>query len=598
MLWSLLSILKRAAWPLAVRCFLLFVACLGSPLAGSDALLDRDRAAGTMVIVVGGNRDYPPYEFLDKDGNAVGYNVDLMKAIADVMGLKVRFQLGDWAEVRESLDRGKVDVLQGMSYSEGRSKVVDFSTPHTVVNHSVFARKGTPPVLSLQDLEGKSVAFHDRGFIHNYFSEIALEVVPTLTNTPADALRAVASGKSDYAVVASLPASYLIKEMGLTNLAPVAKSVVSVKYCFAVRKGDTELLSRINEGLAILRHTGRYQVIYDHWLGALEDPGIPWKKVLKYGSLPASLFLAILAATLLWSRTLKRQVALRTAALEQEVLERKRAAEELRLRQQQLLQADKMASLGTLVSGVAHEINNPNALILMNLPLIADYLADTRPIIEEHFVQQGDFQVAGLPYSRIGGRVGEKVKEALDSALKVKRIVEDLKNFARRDLPAASELLDLNAIVQASVRLVENTIRKSTTGFTTSYATELPPFRGSAQRIEQVVINLLLNACQALENDAQGIRLSTRFDPVHGDLVLEIADEGTGIAIEDLPKLTDPFFTTKREQGGTGLGLSVSIGIVKEHHGTLDFTSNLASGPGQGTTVTLRLPAIAQEANP
>lgn len=591
MLWLSLSILKRTAWPSAVRGILLAAVALGLPLAASDALLDRDRAAGTMVIVVGGNRDYPPYEFLDKDGNAIGYNVDLMKAIADVMGLKVRFQLGDWAEVRESLDQRKVDVLQGMSYSDGRAKVVDFSTPHTVVNHSVFARKGTPLVRSLQDLEGKSVAFHDRGFIHNYFSEIDLKVVPTLTNTPADALRAVASGKSDYAVVATLPASYLIKEMGLTNLTPVAKSVVAVKYCFAVRKGDTELLSRINEGLAILRHTGRYQGIYDHWLGRLEDPGIPWKSVLKYGSIPAALFVAILAAILLWSRTLRRQVALRTAALEQEVQERKRAAEELQLRQQQLLQADKMASLGTLVSGVAHEINNPNALILMNLPLISDYLADTQPIVEEHYAQQGDFQVAGLPYSRIGGRIADKVKESQDSAMKVKRIVEDLKNFARRDLPAQSERLDLNAIVQASVRLVENTIRKSTTGFAAAYAEDLPLFRGSAQRIEQVVINLLLNACQALEHDAQGIRVSTRFEPGKGELVLEIADEGVGIAPEDLPKLTDPFFTTKREQGGTGLGLSISIGIVKDHHGSLGFDSR----PGRGTTVTLRLPAAQEE---
>ncbi len=593
MLCSLLSIVKRVAWLLAVPGLVLLAACHGVALVASDALLDRDRAAGTMVVVVGGNRDYPPYEFLDKDGNAVGYNVDLMKAIADVMGLKVRFQLGDWAEVRESLDEGKVDVLQGMSYSEGRAKVVDFSTPHTVVNHSVFARKGTPPVLSLQDLEGKSVAFHDRGFIHNYFSEIDLKVVPTLTNTPADALRAVASGKSDYAVVASLPASYLIKEMGLTNLTPMAKSVVAVKYCFAVRKGDTELLSRINEGLAILRHTGRYQAIYDHWLGRLEDPGIPWKTVLKYGSIPAALFVVILSATLLWSRTLRRQVALRTAALEQEVQERKRAAEELQLRQQQLLQADKMASLGTLVSGVAHEINNPNALILMNLPLISDYLADTRAIVEEHYAHQGDFQVAGLPYSRIGGRIGDKVQETLDSALKVKRIVEDLKNFARRDLPAASERLDLNVIVQAAVRLVENTIRKSTTDFTTVYAADLPTFLGSAQRIEQVVINLLLNACQALEHDGQGIRVTTRLDTGRGELVLQIVDAGAGIAPEDLPKLTDPFFTTKREQGGTGLGLSVSIGIVKDHHGTLAFDSR----PGQGTTVTLRLP-VAQEDTP
>jgi polar amino acid transport system substrate-binding protein len=348
--------------------------------------------------------------------------------------------------------------------------------------------------------------------------------------------------------------------------------VVSVKYCFAVRKEDAELLSRINEGLAILKETGQYQVIYNRWLGVLEDQGIPWLKVLKYGSVPAALFLLILVVTLLWSRTLSRQVAIRTAALEQEIQERKRAAEELRLKQQQLI----------------------HALILLNLPMVSDYLADTRTIIEEHFAQHGDFQVAGLPYSKLGPRIGEKLQEAQDSAGKVKRIVEDLKDFARLDSQGFDDTVDLNIIAQTSVRLVENTLRKTTQRFQASYAEDLPRSRGNALRIEQVIINLLLNACQAIRSDTEGIFLSTRFEAGSGEVVLELRDEGIGIDPEHLPHLTDPFFTTKREQGGTGLGLSVSIGIVKEHRGTLDF----ASAPGQGTTATFRLPAILAGVRP
>jgi polar amino acid transport system substrate-binding protein len=553
---------------------------------------DNQPAHEPKVIVVGGNRDYPPYEFLDKDGHPAGYNLDLMKAIADVMGMRVKFRLGDWYEMRQALDRGEVDVLAGMSYSEGRTKVVDFSNPHTMVSHSIYARRGTPIVGTLKDLEGKEVAFQDLGFIHDYLSEIKLNVKPVLTGTPAGALSVVASGKCDYAVVANLPASYLIKERHLDDVVPIAKSVIAVKYCFAVRRGNTELLSQINEGLAVLKETGEYQSIYNRWLGVLEDQGVPWMKVLKYGSIPATLFLLVLAGTLLWSRTLSRQVAIRTAALEQEISERKRAAEELRLKQQQLVQAGKMASLGTLVSGVAHEINNPNALILMNLPLVSDYLADTRAIVEDHYAQHGDFQVAGLPYSRIGSRINEKLWEAYESAGKVKHIVEDLKDFARMDSRGFDDQVDLNAIAQKAVRLVENTIRKSTQRFEASYAEHLPPIRGNAMRIEQVIVNLLLNACQALRNDGEGIFLSTQFDATAGEIILELRDEGVGIAEEHLAHLTDPFFTTKREQGGTGLGLSVSIGIVKEHRGTLDFLST----PGQGTTAIFRLPAIPSEA--
>jgi polar amino acid transport system substrate-binding protein len=109
---------------------------------------------------------------------------------------------------------------------------------------------------------------------------------------------------------------------------------------------------------------------------------------------------------------------------------------------------------------------------------------------------------------------------------------------------------------------------------------------GNSQRIEQVVVNLLLNACQALPDPEHCIVLTTYFDQTAGTVVLTVADEGCGISPEHIPHLTDPFFTTKRESGGTGLGLSVSATIVKEHNGTLEFEST----PGIGTTVTLTIP--------
>jgi polar amino acid transport system substrate-binding protein len=547
-------------------------------------------AAPDRTIVVGGNRDYPPYEFLDEDGAPTGYNVELSRAIANVMDMKVDFRLGAWVNVREALESGSVDAMQGMSYSEGRAKVVDFSIPHTVVNHSVFARKGTPLVRSLQELDGKEVAFHNRGFSHDYILEKGIALKPVLTDTQADALRLVASGKVEYAIVASLPAAYLIKKHALTNVVPVAKSVISVKYCYAVRKGNTELLAKLNEGLAILKQTGRYETIYDKWLGILEPQGIALATIVKYGGVIGGIFLVIIAATLLWSRTLRKQVAIRTAALEQEVAERKRAAEELRLRQQQLVQADKMASLGILVAGVAHEINNPNAIILLNAPLLKDYMEDTRPIIEAHYRDHGDFTAAGLPYSRIRDRITGKLTEIQDGAKKIRRIVSDLKDFARRDESADIGLFDINTTVQAAVRLVENKIRKSTSVFVEDYAADLPETNGNAQRIEQVLVNLLLNACQALRSSEEGIIIITRYAREAREVVVEIRDEGEGIAPENLPRLTDPFFTTKRESGGTGLGLSVSAGIVKEHRGSMDF----ASTPGHGATVTLRLPAFEE----
>lgn len=548
-------------------------------------------AAGDgRTIIVGGDRDYPPYEFLDKDGNPAGYNVDLTRAIAEVMGLKVEFRLGGWADVRGALDAGKVDVLQGMSYSDDRARFVDFSPPHTIIHHSLFARRGVPGVKSLEDLRGKEVTLHGRGVMHDHLVERGIDTLLVLTETPADALRLIASGKHDYALVASLPGMYLIKELHLSNIEAVTKSIASRKYCYAVRKGNSEVLARFNEGLAILKKTGQYQAIYDKWLGVLEPPRLTGRKIVKYGAMVIVPLLLILGGTIMWSQTLKKRVAQRTEELECEIIERKRAAKELRIHQEQLVQADKMAALGILVSGVCHEINNPNGLILLNMPLLIEVFNDAGPILDAHYREHGDFAVGGLNYSRIRTEIPLVLAEMHDSAGRIKRIVDDLKNFARRDNANLVDLLDLNEVGKIAVRLVDNTIRKSTSRFTACYAENPAKVRGNAQRLEQVVVNLILNACHALQDTGKGIFLSTLIDRDSGEVVLQVRDEGIGISAENIPHLTDPFFTTKREAGGTGLGLSVSAGIVKEHRGLLHFNSL----PGKGTTVTLRFP-LAEE---
>jgi polar amino acid transport system substrate-binding protein len=542
--------------------------------------------ASRPTIIVGGDRDYPPYEFLDKNGQPAGYNVDLTRAIADVMGMKVEFRFGGWSEMRNALMGGTVGVLQGISYSEERTSTLSFSPPHTIINHAIFARKETPPVSTIEELRGKEIVVFRDGIMHDYLKSLGFASNLVMTETPADALRLLASGKHDYAVLAMLPGMYIIREHKLSNLVPVAKSISTQKYCYAVKKGNEELLARFNEGLAILKKTGKYQEIYDRWLGVLGPPKVAWEKVVWYGGMVLGPLLLILAGTVVWSRTLQKRVAQRTEELAREVTERKRALDELKLHQDKLIQADKMASLGILVAGVAHEINNPNGLILLNMPILREVYQDAEEVLEDRFRHQGDFTLGGLPYSRMRDEVPHLLEEMQEGANRIKRIVEELKDFARQDTAAASDPVDFNGIVQAAVRLVDSSIRAATNRFEASYAPELPMIPGNAQRIEQVVVNLLLNACQALPDTERRIALATFHDPGAGTVVLRLSDQGTGINPEHIPHLTDPFFTTKRETGGTGLGLSVSASIVKEHDGTLDFES----APGTGTTVTLTLP--------
>ncbi len=568
---------------------LLLAFCLLPPWARAEG--DDLPGVDTRTIVVGADRDYPPYEFMDKDGRPAGYNVDLTRAIADVMGMKVEFRFGSWSEMRSGLQDGSINILQGISWSEDRARTLDFSPPHTIVHHAVFARRGTPAVNSLDDLRGKKVIVFRDGIMHDLLVRRGFGNDLILTGTPADALRLLASGKYDYCVVASLPGMYLIRELKLGNVVQVARSISSQKYCYGVKKGDAELLARFSEGLAIVMQTGQYQAIYDKWLGVHEPPRFARERVLKYGAMVLAPLIIGLAASVVWSRTLQRRVARRTEELAREVAERKVALEELRRHQDKLVQADKMASLGILVSGVAHEINNPNGLMLLNLPILRDVYADAVAALEERYQREGDFLLGGVSYCRMRDEVPQMLEEMVHASQRIKRIVEDLKDFARPDAVAAMEPFDLNRVVQAAVRLVDPSLRKATTRFAARYGDDLPRVWGNPLRIEQVVVNLLINACQSLPASDRAIELATAYDPAGGRVTLTVRDEGVGIPPEHLSRLTDPFFTTKRESGGTGLGLSISAGIAKEHGGEITFTSP----PGGGTLVSLSLPAMKEE---
>jgi PAS domain S-box-containing protein len=282
----------------------------------------------------------------------------------------------------------------------------------------------------------------------------------------------------------------------------------------------------------------------------------------------------------------------RVAGVIGDITEYKTAQEEARVHQQKLIQADKMNSLGQMVSGVAHEINNPNNLIMLNGDVMDTFWKHMRPVLREHVSHNPDWKLAGIPYGIAEGKFETLLGGVSGGAKRIKRIVENLKDFARIDGGDLSESVAMNKVVEASIAIVENLIRKSTDRFTIVNGEELPRVRGNFQKLEQVVINLITNACQALESRSKAVRVVTWHESESGMVGIRVEDEGRGIPAGLLDKVADPFFTTKRDTGGTGLGLSVSYGIVREHRGRIEFTSE----ERRGTTVEIRIPAIKETA--
>lgn len=289
-----------------------------------------------------------------------------------------------------------------------------------------------------------------------------------------------------------------------------------------------------------------------------------------------------------------------TLGILQDITERKRAEAQARIQQERLIQSEKLVALGTLVSGVAHEINNPNNFIMLNTPILNDAWTSILPILEEYYEEHGEFIMGGLDYSEMREEVPKLMGAILSGAQRIKSIVQELRDFARPNPNSAGEPVDVNAVVKSALILLQSVISNSTTRFSLECAESLPVIMGNFQRLEQVVINLIQNACQALENRDQPVAVRTWLDEVEGFVVIEVADGGRGISPEHLKQITDPFFTTKRDTGGTGLGLSISSNIVHNHGGLLEFSST----PGVGTIARAKFrtspntPLLTRRPNP
>jgi PAS domain S-box-containing protein len=264
-----------------------------------------------------------------------------------------------------------------------------------------------------------------------------------------------------------------------------------------------------------------------------------------------------------------------------DITTRKQAAEQLR-------QSQKMASLGILASGAAHEINNPNNSIMLNTAALEEIWQSLHPIIQKYHRENREFTVRGIGLDEISESVSKLFAGVSGASKRIKIITRDLGNFAKSDPLCIKKNLDINEIVKRAVSFVQNLVSRSTNHFSAHYGRNLPGINGNSQKLEQVFINLLENAAQALPDRNHSISLSTSFDKEKKNILVKVEDEGIGISPKNLQHIMDPFFTTKRETGGTGLGLSVALAIVKEHGGSMDFKST----PGKGTIAIVALPVL------
>jgi PAS domain S-box-containing protein len=283
---------------------------------------------------------------------------------------------------------------------------------------------------------------------------------------------------------------------------------------------------------------------------------------------------------------------------------RKTAEKEKKAMETQLLQSEKMAAVGQLSAGVAHEINNPTGFVSSNLSTLGNYVRDLKRLTTEYRKLSADLaeQLDPAEYPLISsqiadlGRLEKKididfvlrdiedlVAESREGTERIKKIVSDLKGFSHPG-EDRQQMADINAGIESTLNVVWNEIKYKAQ--VSKELGDIPPVRCYPQQINQVFMNILVNAAQAIPEKGE-IVIRTCLE---GDLVkITISDTGTGIKPENLPRIFEPFFTTKEVGKGTGLGLNVAYNIVKKHKGSIEARSSV----GAGTTFIIRLPQNA-----
>ena len=262
------------------------------------------------TILAVGDHNFPPYEFIDENGNADGFNIDILEAVTRVMHISVDIHLQTWADARQALEEGRADMITGMMHSQSRDQLVDFSVPFLIIHHAIFVHPDSPPMTTLEDLHGKSVIVQKDDIMHDLIKSYSSSSQIVEVENPLQALRVLASGQYDCALLARYQGIYLANRHQLEQVRPVGQTIFPQNYCFAVPTGETQVLALLNEGLAIIKETGEYKSIYEKWF-RIYDPAV----LSRNTKLIMSAAVLFLVLSYLWIISLRKTVRLRTREL-------------------------------------------------------------------------------------------------------------------------------------------------------------------------------------------------------------------------------------------------------------------------------------------
>jgi signal transduction histidine kinase len=572
------------------------------------------------VIRLSPDPAFAPIEEINANGEYVGMAADYM----DLIEKKINFKFTivgypTWKQVVEATKQKDVDVLAAVTQSTQREEYLNFTTPHIKLPGMIIVSDRTTGKVTIDDLENMKVA-SPAGYV--WFDLIGYdhpEIKLLETATLREGLRDLSFGLLDAVVADPATVTQVIKEEGLSNLRIGGETGYFFELAFAARK-DWPILRDILEKSIQSIHKEEHAAIFDNWIQFKGEEGISQNVLI---GLAISLTLLILLAMgfMFVNMLLRIRVARQTEELneananlsevnielERRVTERtsdlEKAYSELKHSQVKMVQSEKMAALGQMIAGIAHEINTPLGYAHSNVMIMKDFIEKVKKVdtnfrawknlMSDGFSSEDDISnkflevdnaFAELNENDEIGECGELATDTLYGLDQISDITQNLKDFSRLD-QAEIDDININDNIERTLKLAKNLLKdhihvKLSLG-------QIPSIKCNPSKINQVLLNLITNACHAIDMSGKEVGklvIDTDFD---GDRVnITIKDNGIGIAKDVGKKMFDPFYTTKEIGQGTGLGLSICYNIiVKEHKGQISVRTR----EGVGTKFTISL---------
>ena len=524
---------------------------LGSPILFSSTTEAKQKTKFKKTIVVGGDFDYRPYTFTDRKGRAKGFDVDLMKYIAEQYDLTLEFQFSPWDEALEKLKMGQVDVLLGILYTEKRDAVYDFTIPHSEEYYSIFVRSGCS-IKEISDLaNNKIIALEGDASVNRFIKPMGFEKNTVYVNSLPRAINLLSSGACQAVLAPYSIGMETLEKTGIKNIEVTGPPILPSLYRFAVKEGNTDLLTILNDGIDRMKSTGKMKNIRAEWQFHKRNE-ISFYRVMRYAAIGLIPVFLVIIGLSVWSRILNRKVKEKTQMLS----EKNASLEKLN------------STKDKLFSVIGHDLRSPFNSILGISDLLLTY-----------------------QYQHNSDKFDYFLKSMNVTAKNTLNLLDNLLCWARTQtghVQFQPETINLNDLISQNTSLLTTMANLKNITLHDSHNYDIA-IQGDRQMLMTVLRNLVSNAIKFTGPSGE---INIQATENQHQVIIEVSDNGMGmdeITRNSLFRMeANPSHKGTEHEEGTGLGLILCKEFVERHGGEIWVESE----PGKGSNFIFTIPLL------